>query len=208
MSIKPILHLPFNGNANDVSGNGNHGTVVGASLTEDRFGRPNEAYSYTSDYIDCGNDEIFDLTTEFTMSAWVYGNNINNDIDVIGKDLAYLFRFKALNSGKMEVVLRSGNSWHFSSLTTSEIDDTHWHNVIVTYDSSYLKIYVDGVLEVDDSMEYTLDVSTSNLFVGSRTSTIERYTGKLDDIRIYDRALTYSQVKQLYNDTKRKYGRN
>jgi hypothetical protein len=41
-----VAHYPFNGNANDESGNGNNGTVNGATLTTDRFGNMNKAYSF------------------------------------------------------------------------------------------------------------------------------------------------------------------
>ncbi len=65
---------PFNGNANDESGNGNHGTVNGATLTTDRYGKVNCAYSFDGDkdYIDIGNSNTLKrFKTNFTISAWI-----------------------------------------------------------------------------------------------------------------------------------------
>jgi hypothetical protein len=64
---------PFNGNANDESGNGNNGTVNGATLTTDRFGNANQAYSFdgVDDYIKIQNSPNF-LNQEYSVSIWFY----------------------------------------------------------------------------------------------------------------------------------------
>ncbi len=68
-----VAYYPFNGNADDESGNGNHGTVNGATLTEDRFLNPNSAYSFSgvNDFINCGNDDTFNLRNALTIAAWM-----------------------------------------------------------------------------------------------------------------------------------------
>jgi len=65
-----IAHYPFNGNANDASGNGNHGTVNGATLTEDRFGNADSAYKFDGqdDYIDLGQVKT-NISSKFSISA-------------------------------------------------------------------------------------------------------------------------------------------
>ena len=78
---------PFNGNANDESGNGNNGTVSGATLTTDRFGLSNGAYSFDgiSNKINVAHNSAFDFT-EFTISCWALsdGQNINlPGVDII-----------------------------------------------------------------------------------------------------------------------------
>ena len=67
-----VAHYSFSGNADDESGNGNDGTVFGATLTTDRFGNPNSAYSFDgiNDYIVLPNESSFDLT-EFSIVMWV-----------------------------------------------------------------------------------------------------------------------------------------
>ena len=66
-------YYPYNGNANDESGNGNHGTVFGASLTTDRSGNADSAYSFdgVNDYIDIGKDASLKMTDGLSISAWI-----------------------------------------------------------------------------------------------------------------------------------------
>ena len=68
-----VGYWPFNGNANDVSGNGNNGTVNGATLTNDRNGNANSAYSFdgTTNYIEVADNNTLDLTNNYTFSVWV-----------------------------------------------------------------------------------------------------------------------------------------
>ncbi|NBV09794.1 MAG: hypothetical protein EBS09_11940, partial [Flavobacteriia bacterium] len=67
---------PFNGNANDESGNGNNGTVNGATLTQDRFGNGNQAYSFdgVDDYFDVGINQM----DSFTVSLWIKNNSFSS----------------------------------------------------------------------------------------------------------------------------------
>ena len=61
---------PFNGNANDESGNGNNGTVNGAALTADRNGKANSAYSFNKNYILVNNNQKFDFIDKLTLNFW------------------------------------------------------------------------------------------------------------------------------------------
>jgi hypothetical protein len=73
-----VGYYPFNGNANDESGN--HGTVHGATLTEDRFGNPNNAYSFdgSDDYINANPINLFQSNT---ITAWVNVVSLNEEPD-------------------------------------------------------------------------------------------------------------------------------
>ena len=68
-----MAHYPFTGNANDESGNGNNGTVFGATLALDRWGNPNSAYSFdgSDDYIDIGGAPSLKMTEAVTISTWI-----------------------------------------------------------------------------------------------------------------------------------------
>ena len=83
-----IAYYPFNGNANDESGNGHHGDVNGSTLTPDRYGTANKAYSFdgTDDYIDLGNKPAFNFgTSDFTISLWFKTDGIQTDKYFLGK---------------------------------------------------------------------------------------------------------------------------
>lgn len=158
--IKPVLHLKMEGNANDSSGNDNDGTVVGATLAEDRFGRPNCAYTFDTDSITVDASYV----GTYTISSWFTGDT---DIIISGN--------VTVSSGDISV--SSGTVYTNGELTTSVKSD--WNFVIIS-----------GI---------TLDES-SGITIGN--------VGILDDVRIYNQALTPTQVKYLYDISKRKYGRN
>ena len=87
-----VAWYPFNGNANDSSGNGNNGTVSGATLTTDRFGNPGKAYSFngTNAYISVPNSSSLSIVGDITISAWIYdyGDNGAGYHTVLTKDLS------------------------------------------------------------------------------------------------------------------------
>ena len=66
-----VAYYPFNGNANDASGNGNNGVVNGATLTSDRNGNVENAYNFDgSNFISVSDNDLLDLTNDFTISSW------------------------------------------------------------------------------------------------------------------------------------------
>ena len=86
---------PFNGNANDESGNGNHGTVNRATLTSDRFGNSNKAYNFSGNqFIDLGAFSQFNGANKFTLSLWFKTNSAGNDILFCRGDWAQMNQFK------------------------------------------------------------------------------------------------------------------
>ena len=86
-----VAYYPFNGNANDATGNGNNGTVNGATLTSDRFGNSNSAYDFNGvdNHISI-NDTLCNFGTgEFTLSSWLYKYDTLVAGTVIGKKKFY-----------------------------------------------------------------------------------------------------------------------
>ncbi len=73
-----VAYYPFIGNANDASGNGNNGTVNGATLTTDRFGSANKAYNFdgSSSYVQVADNPMLDLTGDFSLSLWEYSDQL------------------------------------------------------------------------------------------------------------------------------------
>jgi hypothetical protein len=88
LSAGLVAHYPFDGNANDASGNGNNGNPVGPGLTTDRFGSSNGAYAFGNGCrIDCGNGAAFQFhDSDFTLSAWVYKGSGLSDCVILSKE--------------------------------------------------------------------------------------------------------------------------
>jgi hypothetical protein len=206
---------PFNGNANDGSGNNNNGTVIGAVSTIDRFGSTNNAFSFngTSDYIRCvnagptGNPNI-------TLSFWVKTSQTTaSDIFNWGNGTIAGQDFRALLNevGCAGVTFDNYNSAITYSTTTN---NNTWEHYVVVYDSivgsSVLssRAYKNGILL--SSVCFTQNFNQTN--IGSANPiTIGRYneltstpqppnyfSGTLDDIGFWNRVLTQQEITDLY----------
>lgn len=207
---------PFNGNANDESGNGNNGTVNGATLTSDRFLNSNNAYSFdgVDDFIQIPNINLINGQNGISVSAWCqiigYNGQICPDcyqyIVSKGSDAnTGHFGIKySQNPNSFDFFISVNNfqtNGYIYSNSSYPIPQSSWHNLIMTYDNQNLKVYVDGILR--NSMPYTLPYSPNldPILVGKHIlSSFPYFTnGKIDDIGIWNRALTPQEVTALYN---------
>jgi len=198
---------PFNGNANDESGNGNNGTVNEAILTNDRFGNANKAYSFDgiSDYIDCGNSNSVNILGDITISAWIYTNNFNIDHGIVSKSGLYDLVLSApFTQPPLDKLRFEADSAPF--LFSNPIQSNQWFHVVATYSSTNGKsIYLNGTLFAFDPQVGVFTSNNSfNLYLGSHQPFAVDYwswDGKLDDIGIWNRALTEQEITNLYNST-------
>lgn len=201
---------PFNGNANDESGNGNNGTVNGASLTTDQFGRSNKAYYFNgiNNYINIPNNSIFNFSNNlnFTYSFWIRLNVSNSICGIIGKEtssipgVGYQFmilsnnlRFDFMSNGPNEIDFRSAKN----------LNDSNWHNIVFVANrsSNSLKLYIDGQIEsqlIDTKLSGGNVNNSSSIIIGAERSLGNYFNGEIDDIGIWNRALDSNQVKSLY----------
>ena len=209
-----VAYYPFNGNANDSSGNGNNGTVNGATLTSDRFGNAKNAFVFNgkSDYIQIKNNTLPIGNSSRTISSWFYltptlgyndwyailsyGNSLNNGY---------------LNDFLIDTSHVDFNCHQFFSLSNNLLSiSNNWHNITVTYDSSKLsnvRIYLDAKLlktNINNLNAITkLNTQLTNLLIGKSNIMYASYyyfNGKIDDVRIYNRTLDSSEVIAIYNE--------
>jgi len=198
-----IAWYPFNGNANDESGNGNNGTNNGASLVQDRFGNINKALDFngTSNYIDVADNNTLDLSSTFTISGWYNTTATNANLytlvgksrDIIG-GTGYLLAY-GIPSSTLSL------NWgpNITLNIPSAIYNSGWHFMVGTSDGSDIKIYMDSVMIQSMSTSPNLINSTASLNIGRENSILGRYfLGKLDDIGIWNRALTQAEITKLY----------
>ena len=212
-----VGYWPFNGNANDESGNGNNGTVNGATLAADRFGNGNEAYSFD------GVDDFIDISSlnnsayaPVTYSLWFNANQLvvvdmplGNQVSLIGRDQAGIPNQGDLgiwndpaNSINQQLIYYTGNTAQlFNFSPTINL----WYNLVFVYSSDYtMSIFIDGQFignVVFDSSGLTANIPFR---IGAGTgfdgvSTRFNWNGYIDDIGIWNRALTADEVLALYN---------
>lgn len=201
-----VAHYPFNGNANDESGNGNHGTVNGAALTSDRFGNVDSAYIFdgVDDIILIDDDPSLEPSTALTVSAWVKSTGNWSDDNYISKDakIGSVSNGYLLRSGEPENEL---NFYAGGKGTKSGVPVDVWVHVAGVYVAGIrVTIYIDGdqMAEKTVGIPSSITYGTGKLGIGGPyDSSSLFFNGTVDDIRIYNRALTASEIQELYRET-------
>ncbi len=200
-----VAYYPFNDNANDESGNGNNGTVNGATLTTDRKGNANSAFSFDGydDYIDLGD---WSSGGAMTFCLWVryqsynfwshildMGNGSPDNNIVLGNHTTTNNCAFNLSNGTNELMFVTNNYFALNS----------WIFITATIDTDgTAKLYKNVRLVNTKSAAYIpLNVLRTGQFLGKSNWAADSYfNGLLDDFRIYNRALTETEIQKLYNE--------
>jgi uncharacterized protein (TIGR02145 family) len=222
-----VAYYPFNGNANDESGNGLNGVVNGAILSSDRFGNPNSAYSFTDNQdITVPNSQNQNLYP-ISISLWYSVTSISGDYhgsgNIFSKYTDASWNGYQITVGDYSNVPNHGilehngygtPSWYLRSTNDriigyygespflqQNISLNIWYHYVFIADETGGKIYVNG--QLIDSHAWTGTPGAcinSNIWkIGGLYSNIW-YNGKIDDIRVYNRALSSFEVGQLYSE--------
>jgi hypothetical protein len=205
-----LAYYPFCGNANDLSGSALNGTVVGATLSTDRFGHNNSAYTFngSSNYIELPASNFVGLNI-YSYSIWIKPTSTTAGLPYsIGSNDPYCqslsFNSTSVSAGSYNNGSNPLQSYVFSN-TLPGINN--WIHVVVTRDMSDLKLYVNGSL-IAASTGNTNNQAASygstppyRAILGAR-STLQQYffDGQIDDVRIYSTVLTQNEVTQLFNE--------
>ena len=211
-----VGYWPFSGNANDESGNGNNGTVNGATLTTDRFGNANSAYSFNGagNLISLLGGSNIQGNNPRSISFWA-----NMPIGITNTHTVYKGGVNGSgNDFTIWLVVLSNNTYRLQVRRYENDPETiqmpvlanQWINFCVTYDgtiNSNVKIYINGVQQPGvstsggDNLIYNTISTTPEFGHMVDQLGVHRYmNGKLDDISIYNRALTPAEITQLYTD--------
>ena len=194
---------------------GNWGTLTNMTSASDWVvsgGRGALDFDGSNDFVDFGNILNFERTQPFTISAWVRIASSANFGAIASKMLAlgsgrgYLFSYESTRV--LSFMLRNAASGNrlFIQTSAAALSLNTWAQVAVTYTGnsapSGVAIYADGLPRATTTVENTLTgtiLNSQSLNVAARTASNDGYiNGQLDDIRFYNRFLTASEVRQLW----------
>jgi hypothetical protein len=209
-----VGYWPFCGNANDASGNGNNGTVNGATLSTDRFGTANSAYSFdgVNDYITgVSNSLNVQASNQLCISTWI---NVNQFAPapaasklVTHTDVSYLGQQYALSIGNDGSIYFLAGNGDFENngpniSPSGQILVNTWVHIVAVISSDSVKLFLNGIMVFGKPENDNFSGTPVNSFVFSsinNTTFNKLFNGKLDDIGIWNRALSAQEVSQLYN---------
>ncbi|MDZ7401005.1 MAG: T9SS type A sorting domain-containing protein [candidate division KSB1 bacterium] len=201
-----VAYYPFNGNANDESGNGNDGTVYGAMLTSDRLGRPQSAYEFDGidDYILVPSSSSMNLRDSLTICAWVSfptippgGSHILMKSDY-PDTYEYGLNLNLYNNGAISASI---GGFNVVNVEGNPVNTNTWYHIVATWQYPGLcKLYVNGELVNSVATSGNIDPHNCEFTMGRiRPETSgSSYQGIIDEVRLYRRVLSEAEVQQLY----------
>ena len=208
--------FPFNGNANDESGNAHHGSINGATLVQDRYFHLNKAYAYdgVNNTINFGNG--VNILNEFTISLWIKTeedtslSTFPNIAIILSKEdnLPTTLDWSLGIGANGKVVFKQGCDLSSCSQTQSyfRVDDNRWHQIgIVRKSNGAVDMYLDGGLNAFNTTPQTaLTNQATNLISGYCNTPAPQnpvaptyFKGNIDDIAIWNRALTQNEMMAI-----------
>jgi len=217
---------PFNGNANDESGNNLNGNVIGSNLTTDRIGFPNSAFDFNFNNASFGNqnNEIYIPyapllnVNQITASVWLFPRSYFWPGDPGNPNSTILNRFQYTYSNPSggawgigfnqssvcgSIVGPTGGAGGASAISNTQLALNTWHHIVMTYDGANVKLYVDGSLSGIHSHTALMNIAgNSGISIGESNQANGYWShtdGKIDDIGIWNRALTECEIQDLYH---------
>jgi len=204
-----VAYYPFNGNANDESGNNNHGTVYGAQLIPDKFGNSDSAYNFdgVDDRIDLGNNTNLHISNAVTLSALIKSENNTENAYIIRNGLYYDLQYGMgiTTSGQLRFSWYDGE---FKLVVTNEaIPLSQWsHIAVVRKIDNSIEIYINGVLKSQgQATQETGGGGAVSIGSSQPGNDFQDFNGVIDELRIYNRALSVNEINQLVLASGRKF---
>jgi gliding motility-associated-like protein len=210
-------YWPFCGNVNDESGNGRNGVVNGAALTTDRKNTANSAYAFTpGNFINLPTTLSWNNLTALTFSGWANFSTIIGGQSFEGNTVIELTDGPTSNQWPHRYfIIQDYNKVFFSlegtasaggfRIGTPDVSAGQWYHIVGVIDGNQAKLYLNGSLVSTG----VIPISQFNLGAGVLNS--KRFGlasnngdnpmhGKIDDIAIWSRALSNSEIQQLYSN--------
>ncbi len=217
-----VLWLPLDGDTNDQSGYGNHGTASGVTAVPDRHGNPNGAVRFDglNDAVTVRHSASLDITEAISISLWVVMDDAGKDLplsqyfiskgtgpyfDTSNNTYSLFLGDPTNGSSGITFELSDGRAGRNMTLGASELSSNHlrsdlWYHIAATWDGGTMRLYLNGVLisKADAAFSGPVNSHNSALQIGRLGDVSGYFDGLMDDLRIYDRALSAEEIQTLF----------
>jgi hypothetical protein len=200
-------YYPFNGNANDASGNGNHGVEKGGPSYVAGVCAQAISLDGEDDYIRIPHSESLAFSSAITISIWLKSSYqgqsyIMNNFDVSGDSTKWAFDLTGKQGSPTYSVAFA--VWGQSGVPNDnkevisyapDVWNNQWYHIAATYDQKSIKLYIDGNLSATELYDKLINFTTADILIGVDLVG-GRFPMELDELKIYNRALTAQEIRQ------------
>ena len=204
-----VGYWPFNGNANDESGNGSNGTVNGATLTADRYGSVDKAYFFNGvdTYIDLASAGLSSDPGICTYSVWFKTDTLYTGLY---DETSVLLTKRHVDNGPSWASIQIDQNCNVNFVIDgpafdqdvpggSSVCNNEWQHLVCVKNLNVYSVYLNSVLVNSQTVNYTHSGSTMNMHVGHHGAWNTWFYGSIDDIGIWNRVLSLTEIEDLYN---------
>lgn len=189
----------------DLSGKNNHGTIIGATWSNTPLNHPCLNFDGTDDYVNAGKASSLDITGAFTIEMWVkIPTGAATDNYLLAKHNGTTAQYTVVLDANAKIIVgTTAGSLQGVGVLSRDV----WYHIAVGRDaSSNGFIYLNGLVDVIGTLGVPSSVDV-NLNIPGRTTGLFGQQSVIDEVRIYNRALSMSEISNLYNEVKQNYGR-
>ena len=199
-----VASYPFSEGVNtttaDHSGNANHGTITGATWTaQGQFGNA-LSFNGTTNFVSIPDAATLDLSIAGTVEAWVRMSSASRWNAVLAKgnsnsDQAHNYAIEINTANRVWCILGNGTSSLTVTSATALSVNTSYH-IACTWDGATVSLYINGALNASSDQTISPNGNTSPLYIGQFGGNSDRFAGTIDEVRIYNRALSPTEIQQ------------
>ncbi|MDA3853905.1 MAG: T9SS type A sorting domain-containing protein, partial [Bacteroidales bacterium] len=198
---EPILYLPFNGDAYDHSSNPHFSSYSMLTYSYDVFNNKQYAgvFNGSSSYMIFDNTDDLNFTSSFSVVGWIYPQHNSNDDGYILSHGSYDNRWKiSINKNGLRFTVKTDQDIKDLDTETT-INNTEWYHFAMVYSGSDLEIYINGKLDAFTGLSGSLYTTNYKMTMGkARPDQGYFYNGRLDEVLMYNHAITTSAIDSLY----------
>ncbi|MBU3896763.1 MAG: LamG domain-containing protein, partial [Nanoarchaeota archaeon] len=195
--------MDYNGDLYDHSGNSNDGTVIGATYTSSgKFGGAYDFDGTNADYISVPDSSSLKGMSELTISLWAY-----KDISGIGHILIEKngtgadYQIYSHTDNKIRFAINA--DWANAGWSSQALDSGKWYHIVGVYDGTNVRVYVNNIVGTSVAKTGTVGISAATVRIGCRESDcLYKFNGTIDEPKIFNRALSATEITRLYNSGK------
>ena len=183
----------------DKSRHMNHGMCMNeTNIIQTKEGIGAGSFDGVNDYVDCGNDESLNIISAITIEAWVNTNSLEDSkiiTRVIGSGWGNIVYQIHIGDGKIQWMVYNGSSDGINTVVSGSIETNKWYHVVATLDNQYVRLYVNNVKY--ETLN-TIGTLMNNPLIHTRIGTwitSNYFHGLIDEVRIYNRALSLEEIR-------------